>query len=418
MTATCRTAPGPGITRLVRLGAALLLALAAGLAVSGAQAQASSSVMFVVDTSGSMAGQRLADAKSALISASGAVPQGAFVGLRSFGGACSDGGEQRVALGPLDPTAFAAAVQSLTARGTTPTPEALRAAVAALPPTGQRTIVLVSDGQSTCGDPCPVARQLAQTSGVNFKMHTVGFQTTGTAETELQCIARVTGGTFVSAKDQAGLATAVGNAASGNPCDVKSTAKMSLLRSATRGRLLDLFATISARTSGSAAASYFSAGRTTTYRVPIVRGRIGGRLVLTSAQARLGTGILTLSYPGDADTRAQTVRLRAAARKARLRPTRPRIVAGRLRAAGTISRLARGVVRVQLEYQVGCDVKVVSASGAIRNGRWSINRALTPSQLAGIAARRGTVHSYTLFTGYAARRMRGEMRSFQVLGER
>jgi hypothetical protein len=35
--------------------------------------------------------------------------------------------------------------------------------------------------------------------------------------------------------------------------------------------------------------------------------------------------------------------------------------------------------------------------------------------IAQIASRRGTVHSYTLFTGYLARRIRGEMRSYEVL---
>lgn len=33
-----------------------------------------------------------------------------------------------------------------------------------------------------------------------------------------------------------------------------------------------------------------------------------------------------------------------------------------------------------------------------------------------IAQRRGTVHSYILFTGYLPARMRGEMQSYQVLG--
>jgi len=35
-----------------------------------------------------------------------------------------------------------------------------------------------------------------------------------------------------------------------------------------------------------------------------------------------------------------------------------------------------------------------------------------------IARRVGTVHSYVLFTGYLPARMRGEMRSLQVLGNR
>lgn len=403
--------------RLARSIAAFVVAVSCSLALT-ATAQANRTIMFVVDTSGSMAGQRLTEAKQALINGSAAVPQGATVGLRSFGGGCSDGGVERVALGPFNPAAFAAAVNALTARGTTPTPEALRAAVAALPPTGERTIILVSDGQSTCGDPCPVAQQLAATSGVNFTMHTVGFRTAGgTAETELQCIARVTGGTFVSANDEAGLQRAIGAAASG-PCPPKSTAKLALLRASTRGRLLDMFATITSLASGRAKVTYHAAARRTTFSIPIVRGRISGRLLLTSRQARLRTGILTLEYAGDADTRPQTVRLRAAPNRANLRQTRPRIVGNRLFASGTISRRASGVVRVQLEYQSGCTVKVINSTARIRNGRWSLVRVLTPAQLAEIAGRKGTVHSYTLFTGFQPRLIRGEMRSLQVLGPR
>ena len=33
-----------------------------------------------------------------------------------------------------------------------------------------------------------------------------------------------------------------------------------------------------------------------------------------------------------------------------------------------------------------------------------------------MARRTGSVHSYTLFTGYFERRIRGEMQSYQVLG--
>ena len=44
--------------------------------------------------------------------------------------------------------------------------------------------------------------------------------------------------------------------------------------------------------------------------------------------------------------------------------------------------------------------------------------ALSQTVRNGIAQRSGTVHSYTLFTGYMPRRVRGEMRSFQILGSR
>lgn len=52
----------------------------------------------------------------------------------------------------------------------------------------------------------------------------------------------------------------------------------------------------------------------------------------------------------------------------------------------------------------------------ISNGRYSVDEKLDDQTLAGMIERRGVVHSYTLFTGYLPARMRGEMRSYQVLG--
>lgn len=46
-------------------------------------------------------------------------------------------------------------------------------------------IVLVSDGESTCGDPCPTAESIAAQQGIDFKVHTVGFQAPESAENEL-----------------------------------------------------------------------------------------------------------------------------------------------------------------------------------------------------------------------------------------
>ena len=54
----------------------------------------------------------------------------------------------------------------------------------------------------------------------------------------------------------------------------------------------------------------------------------------------------------------------------------------------------------------------------ISKERYTLSVQLTGIIRALIAARCGTVHSYTLFTGYLAARMRGEMASFQVAGER
>ncbi|MDQ3722474.1 MAG: hypothetical protein M3376_05270 [Actinomycetota bacterium] len=142
---------------------------------------------------------------------------------------------------------------------------------------------------------------------------------------------------------------------------------------------------------------------------------------VTAAQARLGTGILTVNYPGDADTRPQVVRLRAANTPSNLELNRPTITAdGRLRAAGTVSARSRGVVRVQIEYvnRTAGQTVTLQFKATINRGRWSLNVALPAAVRAQIAARCGTVHSYTLFTGYIPRRIRGEMRAFEVLPSR
>jgi hypothetical protein len=201
------------------------------------------------------------------------------------------------------------------------------------------------------------------------------------------------------------------------------TSKLSLARATIdrSDRVLDVLAQITTRASGRVNVELRAAGRTTrfTARIDSQRGRIRFRQRIPQAQALLGTGILTIRYGGDADTRPQTVRLRAANRRADLRANRPTISAdGRLRAAGSISRAARGVVRVQLEYFVDGKTTTEQFNARISNGRWSLSEQLSQSVRSAIARRNGTVHSYILFTGYQAARMRGEMRSLQVLGDR
>jgi hypothetical protein len=83
---------------------------------------------------------------------------------------------------------------------------------------------------------------------------------------------------------------------------------------------------------------------------------------------------------------------------------------------GSISDRARGVVRVQLSWATGGQDQSLELHARIRNGRWALDEALTTSVAQQIADRDGTVHSYTLFTGYLPARMRGEMKAYQVLG--
>jgi hypothetical protein len=183
---------------------------------------------------------------------------------------------------------------------------------------------------------------------------------------------------------------------------------------------LDVLAPITARASGEVEVEFFAAQRRFEFNEDVDadnrRVRFDRRIPIE--QARLGTGIMTITYNGDEDTRPQQVRLRAASQKANLDLDRPRIENGRLKAQGTISRRAEGLVRLQLQYVVDDQTETVELRGRISDGRWNIDQALPGSVREGIAQREGTLHSYTLFTGYFERRIRGEMRSFEVLGAR
>jgi hypothetical protein len=204
------------------------------------------------------------------------------------------------------------------------------------------------------------------------------------------------------------------------PACAKLTAKLSLAR-ASFSRLLrriSILAPITSLASGNATLTLRAAGQTTTFTAPVANSRISIIKRIPRAQANKGTGILQISYPGDADTRPQVVRLRAANNPADLSLNRPVITpAGVLQAAGTVVDGARGVVRVQLEFVNGATGETVTLeqTAPISNGRWNLAYQLPAAIRALIAARCGTVHSYTLFTGYLPGLIRGEMKSFQVL---
>ena len=199
----------------------------------------------------------------------------------------------------------------------------------------------------------------------------------------------------------------------------KEPAKLQVQRAQVRAgeRTLEILAPITRRASGAISITFRAAGRTTRLRHTIRAGSDRLRIVRTipRAQARKKTGILTLRYPGNDRTRPQEVRLRAAARAAGLTAQRPRLSAGRLVAGGSVSSRARGVVRVQLDWSRGGRARSHEASARIDNGRWRLSSVLPAHVREDIAARDGTLHSYVLFTGYAPRQMRGEMRSFEVL---
>ena len=201
-----------------------------------------------------------------------------------------------------------------------------------------------------------------------------------------------------------------------------NAAKLSIKRArlVAHTRVFELLAPISRRASGTAGVTLHAGGERTRFTAPVdsARGTIRLRKRVSAGQARAGTGIVTIRYGGDNDTQPSSVRLRAAPRRAGLRAARPRIADGRLRTQGTISRRARGVVRLQIVFTVGGERLMIAARAPIADGRWQLDAALDPSALALLAQRDDTAHAYTLYTGYLPARIGGEMRSAQVLGAR
>lgn len=196
-------------------------------------------------------------------------------------------------------------------------------------------------------------------------------------------------------------------------------AKLEISRSGVlRGRgALDVLAPITKRASGRVQVDFQAAGRHTRFTAPVdeAEGHVRFRQPIPHEQAERGTGIVSLTYPGNERTHGQKVRLRAAPGRARLELDRPSLRDGRLRARGSISGRARGVVRVQLSWATGGQSHSLELQAPIRSGRWMLDKALPAAAVQQIAQRDGTVHSNTLFTGYLPAQMRGEMRAYQVL---
>lgn len=189
---------------------------APAIAPQAAASASSPTILMVIDTSGSMAGSKLDQAKQALTASVGVLGPAQPAGLRSYAGACGNRGILRVPIGVDNRPQLRSEIASLSAGGNTPTPDALLGAASDLAGvSGARAILLVSDGQSTCGNPCPTAETIKNQQGIDFKVHTVGFQAPASAEAELDCIARVTGGSYVPVDDADALADAIGSVIGG-----------------------------------------------------------------------------------------------------------------------------------------------------------------------------------------------------------
>lgn len=213
---TARTVAGRLVLALV---SALTTLLATPAGATGEVGADHGRLILVLDSSGSMkepAGggvTRIRAAKEALGTVIDDLPAEAYVGLRVFGseafsrndpGACEDT-RLVVEPGTDNRDRLRQAVRSYTPYGETPIPAALEAAAEDIGSEGKRSIVLVSDGESTCGDPCSVAADIAG-QGIDLRIDVVGLTVTGNARQQLQCIADKGNGTYYDASNAAELA--------------------------------------------------------------------------------------------------------------------------------------------------------------------------------------------------------------------
>lgn len=213
--------------------AALLVATSAGTVVATAPAPSHAApqapaaaeedgygrMMLLLDSSGSMAEQagggqtKIAAARKALTTVINGLPDEAEVGLRVFGatvysrtdaGSCTDS-QVVVEPGTDNRDDLSAAIDDYEPYGETPIPHALTEAAKDLGEEGARSIVLVSDGESTCDpDPCQVAGEL-QKNGIDLQVDVVGLSVSGAARAQLQCIAEQGNGTYYDADSAADI---------------------------------------------------------------------------------------------------------------------------------------------------------------------------------------------------------------------
>ncbi|HYO87409.1 MAG TPA: VWA domain-containing protein, partial [Candidatus Limnocylindrales bacterium] len=119
--------------------------------------------------------------------------------------------ENVIALGPVDASQFEATVRQINAIGYTPITTSMQLAAQTLvDQVGARnTIVLVSDGEETCGgSPCLMAQAL-KAANIELTVNTIGFAADDVTRQQLQCIAEVTGGTYYDAPDAQQLGEAL-----------------------------------------------------------------------------------------------------------------------------------------------------------------------------------------------------------------
>jgi hypothetical protein len=222
----------------MRAIAALSVIVLVALPIDAIYAENGRSLALVLDASGSMRARlpdgntRIEAAKAAVADLVGKLPGDTRLAFRVYGHQsptqrrdCQD----TALLVPFDTVAknkpaVLQASRSVDAQGYTPIAYVLKLAAEELTreEAGSRVVVLVSDGQETCGgDPCVAAKALAD-ADAKLVVHAIGLAVDAAARFQLQCLAGAARGTYFDAQTGGDLARMLGEAAEKAPAPKKT----------------------------------------------------------------------------------------------------------------------------------------------------------------------------------------------------
>jgi hypothetical protein len=184
--------------------------------------KARQNLLIVLDLSGSMnlalgRSTRIATARNVLKSVIARLPDDFNVGLRVYGDrygskqkeTCTDSHLVQP-VQKLDRMALQRAIDGARPRGETPLVYSVLQAIGDLEAAGGGSVVLVTDGEESCGGDFAAAARAIQQSGLDFRLNIVGFTLrSAAAQKALGGLTAATGGAYYTAQDGESLTRAV-----------------------------------------------------------------------------------------------------------------------------------------------------------------------------------------------------------------
>jgi hypothetical protein len=189
---------------------------------AGKPAASRKNLLFILDLSGSMRqplgkGTRIGTARQVMRDVVAKLPADFNVGLRVYGhraastqkGTCTDT-ELVVPMGRANQAGLLKQVDALQPRGETPLVYSVLQGAGDLKGSGGGNLVLITDGEESCGGDLEAAKAALKKLGVDLTLNIVGFTLAGAqARAPLAGLAGSTGGAYLSAKDGPSLARAI-----------------------------------------------------------------------------------------------------------------------------------------------------------------------------------------------------------------